>query len=27
LFHADGAADAEILWETTRRADFRHYGT
>jgi len=27
LFHADGAADAKILWETARRADFRHYGT
>jgi hypothetical protein len=26
LFHANGAADAKILWETARRADFRHYG-
>ena len=25
LFHANGAADAKILWETARRADFRHY--
>jgi hypothetical protein len=27
LFHADGTANAEVLWETARRADFRHYGT
>jgi hypothetical protein len=27
LFHANCAADAKILWETARRADFRHYGT
>jgi len=26
LFHADGAAYTEILWETAGRADFRHYG-
>ena len=25
LFHANSAADAKILWETARRADFRHY--
>ena len=27
LFHANGAAYAKILWETTGRADFRHYET
>jgi hypothetical protein len=27
LFHANSAAHAKILWETARRADFRHYGT